>query len=80
MYELRRVFAPLVKISVIVSMLICRGKMMGGSSSINSMAYVRGNKVDYDTWADMGNIGWSFKDVRIVVHSDSLLYDINKFN
>ncbi|CAG4995582.1 unnamed protein product [Parnassius apollo] len=40
-----------------------RGKMMGGTSSINSLAYVRGNKLDYDTWAAMGNVGWSYRDV-----------------
>ncbi|CAK1589874.1 unnamed protein product [Parnassius mnemosyne] len=40
-----------------------RGKMMGGSSSINSLAYIRGNKLDYDTWAAMGNEGWSYRDV-----------------
>lgn len=36
---------------------------MGGSSSINSMAYVRGSKEDYDEWADLGNDGWSYNDV-----------------
>ncbi|XP_004933524.1 glucose dehydrogenase [FAD, quinone] [Bombyx mori] len=40
-----------------------RGKTMGGSSSINSLAYVRGNELDYDTWAANGNTGWSYKEV-----------------
>ncbi|KAI5638977.1 GMC oxidoreductase domain-containing protein [Phthorimaea operculella] len=40
-----------------------RGKMMGGSSSINTMVIVRGNKVDYDGWAAMGNRGWSYEEV-----------------
>ena len=40
-----------------------RGKVMGGSSSINSMTYIRGNKVDYDGWAEMGNRGWSYEEV-----------------
>ncbi|XP_022837266.1 glucose dehydrogenase [FAD, quinone]-like [Spodoptera litura] len=40
-----------------------RGKVMGGSSSINSLAYVRGSKEDYDEWAALGNDGWSYKDV-----------------
>ncbi|XP_051164569.1 glucose dehydrogenase [FAD, quinone]-like [Leptopilina boulardi] len=39
------------------------GKVMGGSSSINIMQYVRGNKEDFNTWAKLGNPGWSYDDV-----------------
>ncbi len=40
-----------------------RGKVIGGSSSINGMVYVRGHARDYDTWAQMGADGWSYADV-----------------
>ena len=40
-----------------------RGKLLGGSSSINGMAFVRGQAQDFDTWAQMGNQGWSYEDV-----------------
>ncbi|MGI9480064.1 MAG: GMC family oxidoreductase [Hyphomicrobiaceae bacterium] len=40
-----------------------RGKMLGGSSSINGMVFVRGQPQDYDHWAQLGNRGWSYQDV-----------------
>jgi len=40
-----------------------RGKVVGGSSSINAMAYVRGHRGDYDRWRQMGLTGWSYADV-----------------
>jgi choline dehydrogenase len=40
-----------------------RGKVLGGSSSINAMVYIRGHRADYDTWRDEGNEGWGFSDV-----------------
>ncbi|MDE0659149.1 MAG: GMC family oxidoreductase N-terminal domain-containing protein, partial [Gammaproteobacteria bacterium] len=42
---------------------IPRGKVLGGSSSINGMLYVRGQAFDYDTWAQLGNRGWSYDEV-----------------
>ncbi|WP_224814276.1 choline dehydrogenase [Hasllibacter sp. MH4015] len=44
-------------------MAVPRGKVIGGSSSINGMIYVRGHARDFDTWAAMGADGWSYADV-----------------
>lgn len=40
-----------------------RGKMLGGTSALNAMMYVRGNRLDYDDWYDAGNPGWAFRNV-----------------
>lgn len=46
----RRIFQP-------------RGKVLGGSSSINGLVYLRGQKEDFDLWRQLGNAGWSYDDV-----------------
>jgi choline dehydrogenase len=46
----RRIFQP-------------RGKVLGGSSSINGLLYIRGQPEDFDHWRQLGNVGWSFEDV-----------------
>lgn len=40
-----------------------RGKVLGGSSVLNYMLYIRGNKRDYDNWAKNGAYGWSWNEV-----------------
>jgi choline dehydrogenase len=40
-----------------------RGKVLGGSSSINGLVYIRGQREDFDDWRQLGNVGWGFEDV-----------------
>ncbi|MCY3672872.1 MAG: GMC family oxidoreductase N-terminal domain-containing protein, partial [Alphaproteobacteria bacterium] len=40
-----------------------RGRLLGGSSAINGMVFVRGQAEDFDGWAQLGNRGWSYRDV-----------------
>ena len=40
-----------------------RGKVLGGTSMVNTMLYVRGAKKDYDIWKQQGNPGWSYENV-----------------
>lgn len=45
------------------SLAMPQGRVVGGSSSVNGMVYNRGQKADFDTWAQMGNRGWGFEDL-----------------
>ncbi|KAA0194369.1 hypothetical protein HAZT_HAZT004712, partial [Hyalella azteca] len=40
-----------------------RGKVIGGCSAINYMTFIRGNRKDFDTWAEMGNTGWDYDSI-----------------
>ena len=42
---------------------LARGKVLGGCGSINAMLWARGNRADYDGWAEAGNAGWDFESV-----------------
>ena len=64
-----------------------RGRVLGGTSSLNYMAYVRGSRHDFDHWAAEGCTGWSYKDVlpyflkmedsQIPSQHDSRMYNIS---
>ena len=45
-------------------MPVPRGKVVGGSSSVNGMVYVRGNRANFDSWAAEGNVGWDADSVN----------------
>lgn len=40
-----------------------RGKVLGGSSAVNGMVYVRGDPIEYDHWRELGNVGWGYEDL-----------------
>jgi choline dehydrogenase len=64
----RRVFTP-------------RGKVLGGSSSINGLVYIRGQKEDFDEWAQLGNAGWGYEDVLPYFRkSEAFQADANEFH
>ncbi|KAJ8965923.1 hypothetical protein NQ317_005501, partial [Molorchus minor] len=58
-----------------------RGKALGGTSVVNFLLHTRGNRLDFDSWANMGNYGWSYKDVLPLLHkieNCTLCRDIDK--
>lgn len=52
-------------------------QVMGGSSTINGMFYVRGNQDDYNSWAQLGNIGWSYEEVLPYFKKSEGNYDLD---
>ena len=60
-------FAQIVTITLCLHLFqqcrLSHGNVLGGSGNINGMMYVRGSPHDYDTWANEGCTGWSYKDV-----------------
>jgi choline dehydrogenase len=58
-----------------------RGKVLGGCSSINAMIYMRGQKTDYDHWAELGNRGWSWDDVLpLFKRSEDYVHGADEFH
>jgi len=63
------------------SLAYARGKVLGGSSSINAMIYMRGQRSDYDHWASLGNRGWSWDEVLPVFkRSESYQHGASDFH
>jgi len=63
------------------SISYARGKVLGGCSSINGMIYMRGQRSDYDHWAKLGNLGWSWNDVLPVFkHSEDYQHGSDEFH
>ena len=58
-----------------------RGKVLGGCSSINAMIYMRGQRSDFDHWAQLGNRGWGWDDVLPVFkHSEDYQHGMDEFH
>ena len=58
-----------------------RGKVLGGSSSINGLLYIRGQEQDYDMWRQLGNVGWSWNDVLpYFLKAENQEHGSNKFH